>query len=116
QEFIAAPSGMIGMESAVGVLLDRLVRTGRLPLGRMIEAMSCNPARILGLDGGALKPGSRADVTILDLELEWTVDPEKFKSRSRNCPFAGWKVVGAPVFTIVGGRIYEAIGRTCGRE
>ncbi len=116
QEFIAAPSGVIGMESAVGVLLDRLVRPGKLPLRRLVEAMSCNPARILGLDGGTLEPGARADITVLDLGLEWTVDPAKFRSKSRNCPFAGWKVVGAPVFTVVGGRIYDAIGRTCRRE
>lgn len=104
-EFESAPFGIVGLETAVSLALDRLVRPGHIGIERLVELMSVNPARILRLNKGHLSPGSDADITILDLKREVTVDPNRFRSRSRNTPFAGWKLKGAPVMTIVGGRV-----------
>jgi dihydroorotase len=108
-EFDAAPNGVIGLETAVPVLLDRLVRPGLLPLGRFIEALTAGPARVLGLgDQGRLAPGAFADVTLLDLERQVTIHAAAFKSLSRNTPFEGWRCRGAAVATIVAGRVVFA--------
>ncbi|MCK6471723.1 MAG: dihydroorotase [Planctomycetes bacterium] len=112
QEFIHAPNGVIGLETNIGVLLAKLVATKKLPLKRFVEAWTGAAAKVLDLPFAGLKPGAVADITILDLGLLWTVDPERFKSKARNCPFNGWKLKGAPVYTIVGGKVFEAIGRT----
>jgi dihydroorotase len=104
-EYDHAAFGIVGLETAVGLLLDRLVRTGALPLGTFVSRLSRDPARLLGLPGGSLAAGAPADVTILDLEAGWTVDPAKFQSKSRNSPFGGWAITGRPWRTIVGGRI-----------
>jgi dihydroorotase len=104
-EYDHAAFGIVGLETAVGLLLDRLVRTGALPLGTLVSRLSRDPARLLGLPGGSLAAGAPADVTILDLEAGWTVDPAKFQSKSRNSPFGGWAITGRPWRTIVGGRI-----------
>jgi dihydroorotase len=104
-EFDRAAFGIIGLETAVGVLLDRLVKPGALPLGTLVSRMSRDPARLLGLPGGSLAPGAAADVTLIDPTAEWTVDPARFQSRSRNTPFGGWPLTGRPWKTIVGGRI-----------
>jgi dihydroorotase len=104
-EFDRAAFGIIGLETAVGLLLDRLVRPGALPLGTLISGLSRDPARLLGLPGGSLAPGAAADLTLIDPDAEWTVDPAKFASRSRNTPFGGWSVTGRPWKTIVGGSI-----------
>ncbi|MFQ5766482.1 MAG: dihydroorotase, partial [Acidobacteriota bacterium] len=105
-EFAAAPNGVVGLETAVPVLLDRLVLPGRLSLARFAEAFSCSPAKILGLKGqGSLKPGSAADVTVLDLNRLVTVDAARFRSLSRNTPFQGWRCRGRAVLTLVAGRI-----------
>ena len=113
-EFDAAPNGVTGLETAVSVLLDRLVGSGALPLGRLVEAFTAAPARILRLEGqGTLAAGARADVTVLDPALTRRLDPERFRSRSRNTPFAGWTCRGAAVLTLVGGRVvYD--GRAAG--
>ncbi|MBI3832570.1 MAG: dihydroorotase [Planctomycetes bacterium] len=111
-EFTEAPNGIIGLETNIGVLLAKLVHTKKLPLKRFVEAWTSAPARVLGLPGGYLKPGGPGDVTVLDLDHEWTVDSACFRSKSRNCPFQGWKLRGAPVYTVVGGKVFEAIGRT----
>jgi len=100
-----AAFGIVGLETAVGLLLDRLVNTGALPLGTLIARLSRDPARLLGLPGGSLAAGAPADVTILDLEAGWTIDPARFQSKSRNSPFGGWALTGRPWKTIVGGRI-----------
>ncbi|HVR28626.1 MAG TPA: dihydroorotase [Thermoanaerobaculia bacterium] len=105
--FAIAPFGIVGLETAVGLCLDRLVRPGTIDLARLVDLLSCGPARVMALPGGTLVPGSPADVTVLDLEQEWTIDPLQFQSKSRNTPFAGWKGRGAPVLTIVGGRVVE---------
>jgi dihydroorotase len=104
-EFDRAAFGIIGLETAVGLMLDRLVKPGALPLATLISRLSRDPARLLGLPGGHLAAGAPADVTILDLAAVWTVDPARFQSRSRNTPFGGWPVTGRPWKTIVGGGI-----------
>jgi dihydroorotase len=104
-EYDLAAFGIVGLETAVGLLLDRLVRTGALPLATLVARLSRDPARLLGLPGGSLAAGAPADVTILDLEAAWTVDPTRFQSKSRNSPFGGWAITGRPWRTIVGGRI-----------
>jgi dihydroorotase len=104
QEFDDAPFGIVGLETAVPLAMDRLVRPGIIGLSRMVELMSLNPARILGLKKGTLAPGADADITVIDPDLEMTVDPARFQSRSRNTPFAGWHLKGWPILTIVGGR------------
>jgi len=104
-EFSRAPFGVVGLETAVALCLDRLVHAGHLGLDRMVELLTIGPARILRLDKGTLRPGADADVTVLDPEREFHVDAKKFRSKSRNTPFKGWKLRGAPVMTIVGGRV-----------
>jgi len=105
-EFADAAFGLIGLETSLGLSL-RLVHEGVLSLGRLIAKMSTHPARILRLPGGTLTPGSPADVTIIDLNREWTVDANAFASKSRNCPFQGWNLKGQAVVTVVGGRIIK---------
>jgi len=102
-EFDQAANGIVGLETAVGLLLDRLVRPGHLPLATLVARMSRDPARLLRLPGGHLGAGAPADVTILDLDAVWTVEPKAFRSRSRNTPFGGWTLTGRPWMTIVGG-------------
>jgi dihydroorotase len=104
QAFDDAPFGIVGLETAVGLILQHFVHAGRLPLSTFVERASCAPARAFRLPGGTLAPGTPADVTILDLEREWMVDPATFRSRSQNTPFGGWKLRGRAVRTIVGGR------------
>ena len=103
-EFEAAAFGLIGLETSLGLTL-KLVHNGTITLRRVVELMSTAPARILRVPGGTLKVGSPADVTILDLHREWTVDVGTFASKSRNCPFNGWTLKGRAVMTIVGGKV-----------
>ena len=107
-EFDRAAFGIVGLETAVAVLLDRLVRPGLLPLSTLIARLSRDPARLLNLPGGNLAPGAPADVTILDPDAETVVEPLRFRSRSRNTPFGGWTLRGAPWMTLVGGHIVRA--------
>jgi len=107
-EFDHAAFGIVGLETAVAVLLDRLVRPGLVTLATLVARMSSDPARLLNLPGGRLTAGAPADITILDLEAERVVEPARFRSRSRNTPFGGWKLRGAPWMTIVGGRIVSS--------
>ncbi len=102
-EFAEAANGIVGLETAVPLLLDRLVRPGVLDLPTLVTRLSAAPARLLGLPGGTLAPGAGADVTILDLEQPWSVNPAGFHSRGRNTPFAGFSGTGAPWMTLVGG-------------
>jgi dihydroorotase len=104
-DFDSAPFGVVGLETAVSLLLDRLVRSGRIGIGRMIELLSAGPARCFGLPGGTLVEGGPADLTVLDLEKPVIVEPDAFQSLSRNTPFRGWRLTGAPAATIVDGRI-----------
>jgi dihydroorotase len=111
-EFPLAPFGVIGLETAVPVCLDRLVRTERLSLARLVELFTSGPARVLRLPAGTLRPGAAADVTVLDLERETTIRPQEFLSKSRNTPFTGWKLRGAPVLTLVAGRVVHDARRS----
>ena len=104
-EFSRAPFGVVGLETAVSLCLDRLVHGGVIGLERMVELFTTGPARILGLDRGRLVEGADAEVTVIDLERRVRVEPRTFESKSRNTPFAGWELRGAPVMTIVGGRV-----------
>jgi len=104
-EFDHAPNGIIGLETAVSLTLDRLVHRGVITLSRMVELLSTNPARVFKLDRGTLKVGAVADVTIFDPNRKINVDVSKFQSKSRNTPFGEWELKGAPVAAIVGGRV-----------
>jgi dihydroorotase len=104
-EFARAPFGIIGLETAVPVLLTRLVHEGGLALPRFVELLTAGPARALGVAGGSLAPGEIADLTVLDLGREGVIDPDAFRSRSRNTPWGGFAYRGQAVMTIVGGRV-----------
>ena len=104
-EFDLAAFGVVGLETAVSVLLDRLVQPGLLPLATLIARWSRDPARLLNLSGGNLAAGVVADITILDLDAETTIDPRRFRSRSRNTPFGEWTLRGGPWMTLVGGNV-----------
>lgn len=107
-EFDQAPNGIIGLETAVSLTLDRLVHRGVITLARMVELLSCNPARLFKLNRGTLAIGSIADVTIFDPNKIIKVDANAFQSKSRNMPFDGWELKGAPIATIVAGEIVWA--------
>jgi len=109
-DFITAPFGVVGLETAAAVVHDRLVRRGRLSLTAFARAFSAGPAKAFGLPGGSLARGSPANVTLFDPEARWSVDPSRFESLSRNTPFAGWELVGLPAATIVEGRIVWRVG------
>ena len=104
-EYDQAAFGISGLETAVALCLDRLVSTRIIDLARLVELLSSGPARVFGLPGGTLAPGSPADVTVLDLQAKRAVDPKRFLSKGRSTPFAGWSLKGWPVLTIVGGRV-----------
>jgi dihydroorotase len=105
REFDDAPNGIIGLETALGLAITELVKTGLLSLAELVERMSSGPARIFGLPGGTLAPGAPADVTVFDPEAEWTVHPQEFYSRSRNTPFGGRRLTGRATVTIVRGQV-----------
>jgi dihydroorotase len=112
QAFDDAPFGLIGLETALGLAITRLVDTGIIDLPALIERMSCAPARAFRLPGGTLRRHAPADVTVFDPAAEWVVDPQQFRSKSRNTPFAGWRLRGLACLTIVGGNIvYESAVR-----
>jgi dihydroorotase len=103
-EFDRAPFGIVGLETAVSLSLDRLVHAGLIRLPRLIELLSTNPARILRVPVGTLSEGAAADITILAPDLRVRVQASKMRSRSKNTPFDGWELRGGVVATIVGGR------------
>jgi dihydroorotase len=103
-EFDRAPFGIVGLETAVSLTLDRLLHSGLVRLPRIVELLSCNPAGILKVPGGALTEGAPADITILAPDLNVRVDARALRSRSKNTPFDGWELRGGVAATIVGGR------------
>jgi len=103
-EFDRASFGIVGLETAVSLSLDRLVHPGVISLARLVELLSTNPARILRVPGGRLQAGDAADLTILAPELNVTVSAAAFRSKSRNTPFDGWPLRGGVAATVVGGR------------
>ncbi len=105
QELDRAPFGIVGLETALGLVVTRLIEPGHLDWPAAIEKMSVNPARVLGIDKGTLAVGADADVTIIDPQVQWTVNPAKFRSKSTNTPFAGWELIGRAETVIVGGKV-----------
>jgi dihydroorotase len=104
-EFDMAPFGVLGLETELGIFLDLLVhKHRRIDISRLIEMYTVEPARLLKLEAGSLSIGADADVTLIDPDLEWTVDIDNFQSLSRNSPFHGWKLKGRAVRTIVAGQ------------
>jgi dihydroorotase len=103
-QFSLAPFGIVGLETTLSLCLDRLVRPGTLSLPRLIELLSTGPARVLGLPGGTLKPGSPADVTVFHPDEEVTLRAAAFRSKGKNTPFDGWKLHGHPIATFLEGR------------
>jgi dihydroorotase len=104
-EFDQAPFGIVGLETAVALVFDRLVHSGRIGLLRAIELLSTNPAKLLNVPGGTLGEGAPADVTILAPDLAVTIDAASLRSKSKNTPFDGWQLRGGVVATLVGGRM-----------
>lgn len=104
REFDDAPMGIVGLETALGLSLSILVEKGVLTLPELIARMTTIPARIFHLPGGSLAPGQPADVVVFDPAARWTVDVNRFRSKSRNTPFAGWALTGRVARTIVEGR------------
>jgi dihydroorotase len=105
QEFERCPFGITGLETALGLALDVLVHTGRIGVKRLIELFTTGPASVLKINRGTLAPGAPADVTIFDLNREWTYDVQQSFSKSRNSPFGGRRFRGGPLATIVSGVI-----------
>jgi len=102
-----APFGIVGLETALGLTL-RLVQQGRLTLERAITCLTSAPAAVLGLPKGILKPGAAADITLINPDVSWTVDPGRFRSKSRNTPFSGWTLKGQVIRTLVAGKtVYQ---------
>ena len=111
QEYGLAPSGFPGLETALGVLMTDLVKTGKIELPLLIEKMTAAPARIFNLKGGSLSVGAPADVTVIDPDLEWTVDESEFYTIGTHSPFAGRELVGRAVLTMVDGKIVMRDGK-----
>jgi dihydroorotase len=107
REFDQAPFGILGLETAFALTYTHLVRGGLLTLRDAVAKMSTEPARVLGLPGGTLAAGSPADVSVFDLEREWTVSPDTLRSKSRNTPFMGCRLSSRAAFTVVGGRVVD---------
>ena len=105
QEFEQCPFGIIGLETALAVTLEKLVHSGRIPLMRLVELFTAGPARVLGLNRGRLEPGLPGDVTVFDPELAWTYDVNRSFSKSRNSPFHNRAFRGGPVATVVAGKV-----------
>src|SRR5690606_37728669 len=101
-EFDRAPFGIVGLETAVPLCFDRLVHKGIISLPRLVELLSVNPARILGVEGGTLREGAAADITLLAPDLRTRIAAQSLVSKSKNTPFDGWELTGAPAATIVG--------------
>jgi len=109
QELDRAPFGIVGLETALGLVVTKLVEPGHLTWPQALEKLTINPAKILRLDKGTLAVGADADVTIIDPTRKWKVDPQRFASKSSNSPFAGWTLTGRAETVLVGGKVkYEA--------
>jgi dihydroorotase len=110
REFADAPNGIVGLETALAVVVTNLVETGYLDFANLVDRMSCTPARIFNLPGGSLKRGVAADITVFDPGARWTVDPSKFLSKGRNTPYTGMPLVGRAACTIVAGSVVYRSG------
>ncbi len=105
RELDLAPFGIIGLETLVPITVTKLIDAGHLTWPEVIRKLTINPAQLLGIPKGTLRPGADADVTLIDPSIRWTIDPSQFRSKSRNCPFAGWEVRGRAHTVIVGGEV-----------
>jgi len=115
-EFDRAPFGIVGLETAVPLCLDRLVHAGVISMSRLVELLSANPARLLGVPGGSLIAGGPADVTLLAPNSTVTIRAAALRSKSKNTPFDGWTLKGAVAATIVRGRIVFVNAEVHGTE
>lgn len=107
-DFLKAPNGVVGLETSLAATLTALYHTGKISLQRIVSLMCVNPRKILGIPGGSLGVGDVADITVFDINEEWTVDPEKLHSKSHNTCFKGRKLKGRVKYTIVDGKVvYE---------
>jgi dihydroorotase len=104
-DFASAPNGIIGLECALALYIQALVKPGHIDWIRLIDLMSTTPAQVVRLDRGTLREGAVADVTIIDPQLNWTIDVGRFVGKSRNCPFGGRAMQGRAIATIVGGEV-----------
>ena len=105
REYIYAPSGFPGLETSLGVMLTDLYHTGKMDLPLIISKMTWEPAKVFGLDAGSLAPGKAADLTVIDPNLVWTVDDQKFYTRGSHSPFVGRELKGRAVMTVVDGKV-----------
>ncbi|MGQ9651134.1 MAG: dihydroorotase [Phycisphaerae bacterium] len=110
-EFLTAPFGIIGLESALPLFIKALIETGLMDWPAMIDRLTVRPAKLLSISKGTLAAGADADVTLIDPHCRWMIDVNQFRSKSRNCPFHGWEVTGRAVMTIVGGEIKHQLSR-----
>jgi dihydroorotase len=111
RELDQAPNGIVGLETLLPICIQALIEPGHLTWPQLIEKLTINPARVLSIDRGTLKPGAVADVTVIDPDVAWTIDPAKFRSKSRNSPYGGWEVRGWADKVIVGGVVKFERGR-----
>lgn len=105
RELDQAPFGILGLETALGLVVKQLIEPGHLSWPQAIEKLTINPAKVLGIPKGTLAVGADADVTIIDPNVEWVVDPAEFRSKSRNSPFGGYRLRGRAETVIVGGKV-----------
>jgi dihydroorotase len=110
RELDQAPFGIVGLETLIPITVLGLIEPGHLTWPDVIGKLTLEPARLLGIDKGTLRPGADADVTIIDPETEWTIDPAAFHSKSRNTPYGGWKVRGRAHTAIVAGEVRYTLG------
>jgi dihydroorotase len=110
REFADAPNGIVGLETALAVVVTNLVIPGVITFPALVDRMACTPARVFGLPGGVLRKGGVADVTLFDPDHRWTVDPSTFLSKGRNTPYAGMVLTGRAVCTVVGGQVVHRVG------
>jgi dihydroorotase len=103
--FDDAPNGIIGFESAFPVMYTDLVLSGKVELATLIKTMTAGPARVLGLPQGRLEAGAPADLILLDLDTQWSINPDNFESLGRNCPYSGKKVRGQVKYSFTDGRL-----------
>jgi dihydroorotase len=105
REIDQAPFGIIGLETLIPITVTKLIEAGHLSWSDVLRKLTINPAELLGIPKGTLRAGADADVTIIDPNLRWTINPDRFRSKSRNTPFGGWEVRGQAHTVIVGGDV-----------
>lgn len=110
RELDQAPFGIVGLETALGLVVTQLIEPGHLDWPTALAKMTINPARILGINKGTLAVGADADITIIDPDARWTVEPQTFRSKSKNSPFESWELRGCAHTTIVGGKVKYTVG------